>query len=36
MSLIHKATLVAGVVTVLQSATAIVQNFAAVRGCHND
>ena len=31
MSLIHKA----GVVTVLQSATAIVQIFVAVRGCHS-
>ena len=35
MSLIHKAALVAGVVTVLQSTTGIVKNFVAVRGCHN-
>ena len=35
MSLIHKAALVAGVVTVLQSAAAIVQNFVTVRSCHS-
>ena len=35
MSLIHKAALVAGVVTVLQSAAAIVQNFVTVRGRHS-